>query len=124
MLIMKTRKRAGRPRQHKDEKSRVKAWRSKQTGSRLDVYVHRSASWRLKKLAKTWGCSLAIVVERLAMEADERYGDILSSEVDNESSNQRAALMAAKIKAKIKAKITALHTTQRSAQESTYSGPE
>jgi hypothetical protein len=72
-----TEKRAGRPRQHKDEKARVQAWRKKQEGRRLDGYVNNSASWRLDKLAEAWGCSLAGVVERLALEADGQYKDIL-----------------------------------------------
>lgn len=35
--------------------------------------VPSSASWRLKRLAGALGCSLAGAVERLALEADDRY---------------------------------------------------
>ncbi len=62
---------------HKDEMAKAQAWRKKQEGKRLDGYINNSASWRLKKLSETWGCSLAGAVERLALEADEKYSDIL-----------------------------------------------
>ena len=73
-------KRKGRPSIHKDSQSRVKAWRGKQEGRRLDGYINNSASWRLSKLAKAWGCSLAGAVERLILEADEKYIDVLFPE--------------------------------------------
>ena len=75
-------KRAGRPRLHDSGKGRVKAWRRKQTGRRLDGYIESPASWRLKRLADAWGCSLAGAVERLVMEADDRYKDILFPETE------------------------------------------
>jgi hypothetical protein len=75
-----TEKRRGRPRKHQAPQDRVKTWRKKQEGRRLDGYVNSSASWRLRKLADTWGCSMAAAVERLALEADERYSDILFPE--------------------------------------------
>lgn len=77
-----TEKRRGRPRIHQDPQGRVKAWRQKHEGRRLDIYVSSSASWRLKRLAEVWGCSVAGVVERLALEADERYEDILFPETE------------------------------------------
>jgi len=67
----------GRPRLYHDDKAKVRAWRKKQTGRRLDGYINNSASWRLTKLAKAWECSLAAAVERLVMEADTVYDDIL-----------------------------------------------
>ncbi len=70
-------KRAGRPRKHSDAQTKIKAWRAKQTGHRLDGYVDSKAHWRLKALAKAWECSLAGAVERLAVEADNKYSDIL-----------------------------------------------
>ena len=75
-------KRVGRPRLHKDYKDKVQSWRKKQTGRRLDGYIGNSASWRLTRLAKTWGCSLAGAVERLVMEADDQYKDILFPETE------------------------------------------
>lgn len=75
-------KRKGRPRKHEEPKERVRAWRRKQEGRRLDVYVSSSASWRLKRLAEVWGCPLREVVERLALEADDRYAVILFPETE------------------------------------------
>jgi hypothetical protein len=60
----------------------VKAWRKKQEGRRLDGYVSSSASWRLDDLSKAWNCSMAGVVERLILEADEKYRDILFHETE------------------------------------------
>ncbi len=77
-----TKKGKGRPRIHRDPQDRVKAWRKKQEGRRLDVYVSPSASWRLHRLAEVWGCSLAGAVERLALEADDKYSDILFPETE------------------------------------------
>ncbi len=73
-------KQVGRPKIHRDPQERVKAYRSKQEGRRLDLYVSSSTSWRLKKLAYTWELSIAGVVERLTIEADEKYRDILFPE--------------------------------------------
>ena len=75
-------KRPGRPRKHKDQAGKVGAWRRKQEGRRLDGYVNASASWRLQKLAETWGCSLSAAVERLILEADEKYESILFPETE------------------------------------------
>jgi hypothetical protein len=65
-------KQAGRPRLHDSGKGRVKAWWRKQTGRRLDGYIESPESWRLQRLAETWGCFIAGAVERLVMEADDR----------------------------------------------------
>ena len=67
----------GRPRKHADQRAKTKAWRYNQQKARLDLYVNASAEWRLDKLAKEWNCSRAGVVERLLVEADEKYNDIL-----------------------------------------------
>lgn len=77
-----TEKRRGRPRKHQDPQDRVTAWRKKQEGRRLDGYIDSPASWRLTRLAEAWGCSLAGAVERLVLEADERYSDILFPETE------------------------------------------
>ena len=81
-----TSKRRGRPKIHKDPQARVKAWRAgqKKEGSRLDGYINDSASWRLRRLAKVWGCSLAGAVERLVIESDEKYHDILFPGFDSD----------------------------------------
>ncbi len=73
-------KKPGRPRKHQDAKAKVKAWRKNQKGRRLDGYISNSASWRLQRLADKWECSLAGAVERLVMEADEQYRNILFPE--------------------------------------------
>ena len=75
-------KKAGRPKIHKDPQQRVTAYRRKQEGRRLDLYVNNSASWRLTKLADVWGVSLAGAVERLVLEADEKYSAILFPETE------------------------------------------
>jgi len=75
-------KKRGRPRKHKDERAKVQAWRKKQEGRRLDGYINSSASWRLKRLSEVWDCSLAGAVERLALEADTMYPDILFPETE------------------------------------------
>ena len=69
----------GRPRIHRDVNARVKAFRDRKQaqGRRLDVYVSSKASWRLTKLSKAWGCSKGDAIERLVLEADERYEPIL-----------------------------------------------
>lgn len=69
----------GRPRIHKDDKARVRAWKQEKqrTSRRLDCHISSSASWRIMKLARAWNCSLAKATERLIMEADDRYEKIL-----------------------------------------------
>jgi hypothetical protein len=46
----------------------LKAWHKNQTGRRLE------------RLAKAWDCSMSAAVERLIMEADKNYSDILFPE--------------------------------------------
>lgn len=77
-------KTAGRPKKHADGRERVKAYRERQRhqGRRIDAYVDNQASWRLKRLAAAWGCSLGQAVTRLVMEADGRYNDILFPETE------------------------------------------
>ena len=67
----------GRPRKHADPRSKIRTWRNDQTSHRVDLYLQSAAHWRLIKLAEIWGCSMAGAVERLAIEADEKYGDLL-----------------------------------------------
>ena len=76
-------KKAGRGRPRKGETpahpaERVQAYRQRHREKRrLDGYVSSSASWRLTRLAQAWNCSPAAAIERLILEADERYQDIL-----------------------------------------------
>ena len=79
-----TKKPAGRPRLHIDDKARVRAYRKQQRhqGRRLDVYVGVQASWRLKRLADAWECGLGEVINRLVLEADDRYSDVLFPETE------------------------------------------
>lgn len=80
--MTEVRKGPGRPRKYADKKSKVQSWRRKQEGRRLDGYVNNSASWRLEKLSEAWGCSIAKAVERLALEADDKYTGILFPETE------------------------------------------
>jgi hypothetical protein len=82
ILINGARYPVGRPRKYADDAKRVQAFRKRmlEKGRRIDGYVSYSASWRLEKLAKAWGCNMGQVIERLLMEADERYGDVLFPE--------------------------------------------
>jgi len=82
MGAMEEKRGRGRPRVYTDNQARVKAYRRKQEGHRLDGFVLSSASWRLKRLAEAWGCSLAGAVDRLALEADDRYQVILFPETE------------------------------------------
>jgi hypothetical protein len=66
--------RPGRPRKHQDMKARVKAWRQKQEGKRIDCYVDCRTSWQLKKLSSEWNCSIAGVIDRLVKEVSEKGG--------------------------------------------------
>lgn len=72
-------KRPGRPRKHESDAARLRAWKKEQklSGRRLDCHIGDQASWRIGRLAQAWGCSLAAAVERLILEADAQYGDIL-----------------------------------------------
>lgn len=78
--------RRGRPRIHATSAERVAAHREahREEGQRLEVFLPPSATWRLKRLAQEWGGSRSAAIERLIMEADERYGDILFPETEPE----------------------------------------
>lgn len=75
--MTETKRGPGRPRKYPDQRAKIRAWRADQTSHRVDLYLQSSAYWRLKKLAEIWDCSLAGAVERLAIEADEKYEDLL-----------------------------------------------
>jgi len=72
-------RKAGRPKKHATAADRVNHYRrqKKAEGQRLDVFICTKASWRLAALAKSWSCSPGKVIERLILEADEKYSDIL-----------------------------------------------
>jgi hypothetical protein len=72
-------KHSGRPRKHESDKARVQAWRKEKraSGRRLDCFINDQASWRLSLLAQSWDCSISGAVERLILEADTKYPDIL-----------------------------------------------
>lgn len=72
----------GRARIHTDEKAKMQAWRKKQEGRRLDGYIDNSASWRLQRLSEAWNCSMSSAIERLIMEADNKYNSILFPETE------------------------------------------
>ncbi len=57
----------------------VKAFRKRRSEEcwRHDVYISYSAHHRLVSLTKAWGCTPAKAIERLIMEADEKYQEIL-----------------------------------------------
>ena len=63
---------------------RVQRYRQRKRGeyTRLDIFIQPRASWRLKKLAKAWGISRAKVIDRLILEADEKYRAILFPDDD------------------------------------------
>jgi hypothetical protein len=52
----------------------------------LDVHITPRASWRLKKLASAWGVSRAKVIDRLILEADDRYREILFPDLEDDVS--------------------------------------
>lgn len=72
----------GRPKRHDNAADRTRAYRlrKQEEGRRFDVYLPSSASWRLTGLAAAWNCSKGQAIDRLIMEADERYHDILFPE--------------------------------------------
>jgi hypothetical protein len=43
----------------------------------MEAYLSPKASWRLKKLAAAWKVSRPAAIERLILEADERYQETL-----------------------------------------------
>ena len=79
MKVKSEPKAKGRPRKHQSDADRVKCYRKRKQadGHRIDAYVSTKASLRLTRLADAWECSMGQVIERLLMEADERYKDIL-----------------------------------------------
>ena len=80
-----TPKRRGRPKVHDSVAGRVEAYRQRRRaeGRRSEIYLSDSASWRLLTLSKAWGCNRSKAVDRLIMEADERYRDILFPVAEN-----------------------------------------
>jgi hypothetical protein len=66
---------------------RIKNYRKRKLsdGRRYDIYLPTKASWRLSKLSQAWGCSPSVAVERLVMEAEGRYHDILFHEVEKDT---------------------------------------
>ena len=62
------------------ERGREYRQRQRQDRSRIDGYISASAARRLKDLATAWGISQSAVVERLLMEADDRYWFVFSSD--------------------------------------------
>ncbi len=77
-------KKKGRPRIHKSDTHRLRAYRERQRKefTRIDAYIDASACWRLDRLAKAWECSRGGAIQRLIMEADEQYNSILFPEAD------------------------------------------
>jgi hypothetical protein len=72
----------GRPRKYANDTERIQAFRDRKQakGRRFDIYVSSKASWRLTKLAEAWGCSRGDAIDRLLMEADQKYTNILFPE--------------------------------------------
>lgn len=80
---MSENKKKGRQRIHANGAEKIKAWRKKNKELvRHDIYITPSATWRIKALAKAWSCTPAKVIERLTMEADSKYENILFPEND------------------------------------------
>ncbi len=69
----------GRPRKFANQAERMAAYRRAKIrqGQRLDVYVNVEAAWRLDRLVKAWNCTPSKAIERLILEADQRYESIL-----------------------------------------------
>ncbi|MFA7382851.1 MAG: hypothetical protein WC001_05325 [Desulfurivibrionaceae bacterium] len=69
----------GRPRKYDQASERVDAYRKRKQaeGRRLDIFLLNQASWRITALAKAWDCSRGAAIERLIMEADQKYESIL-----------------------------------------------
>ncbi|MDY0311366.1 MAG: hypothetical protein RBR20_04500 [Desulfobacterales bacterium] len=65
--------------QAKTSTDRVKRFRQRRKGetTRMEAYLSPKASWRLKKLAAAWKVSRPAAIERLILEADERYHETL-----------------------------------------------
>lgn len=69
----------GRPRKYDQASERVNAYRKRKLaeGRRLAIFLHSKASWRITALAKVWDCSYGVAIERLIMEAGQKYETIL-----------------------------------------------
>lgn len=70
----------GRVKVFENSGERLKAFRKKKKAEdlrKVEVFISPSASWRLAVLAKAWRVSKSGVVERLLLEADQRYRDII-----------------------------------------------
>lgn len=65
----------GRPRKYISTAARVAAHRAtkRDVGRRVEVFLTNSASWRLTSLAAAWGMSKSDAMNRLILEADDRY---------------------------------------------------
>lgn len=79
-------KKKGRPKKHNKASDRVNDYRKRKQaeGRRLDIFLPSQASWRIISLAKSWGCSRGAAIERLIMEADQKYEPILFPETESE----------------------------------------
>jgi len=71
----------GRPRKYADNDSaaRVRDYRkrmNKET-TRYDIYIGISASNKITRLAKQWDYTISQAIEKLILEADLKYKDIL-----------------------------------------------
>jgi hypothetical protein len=69
----------GRPRMYHDHAEAMAAYRRRKVraGQRMDVYVNIEAAWRLDRLVKAWGGTASKAIERLILEADQRYESII-----------------------------------------------
>jgi len=83
-----TKRGRGRPRKYeKGSKAEcVKAFRKRRSKEcwRHDVYISYSAHHRLVSLAKAWDCIPSKAIERLILEAEQRYKDIMFPESPEE----------------------------------------
>jgi hypothetical protein len=68
-------KKRGRPRKHPGQAERIAAYRRRKAreGQRLDVHINVEAAWRLDRIVKAWGGTAIKAIERLILEADQRY---------------------------------------------------
>lgn len=79
-------KKKGRPKKHDQASDRVNDYRKRKQaeGKRLDIFLPSQASWRITALAKSWDCSRGAAIERLIMEAEQKYEPILFPETESE----------------------------------------
>ncbi len=79
----------GRPRKEATRSNAecVKAFRKRRSkeGWRHDVYISYSAHHRLVSLTKAWGCTPSKAIERLILEAEQEYKDIMFPESPEEN---------------------------------------